>query len=242
MSVSGETVMTEDERYDAIRHCRYVDEVVRDAPWSLDDKFLSDHKIDFVAHDELPYTTGSGVDVYADLKAKGMFVATQRTEGVSTSDIVARIVRNYDMFIQRNLARGYSPKDLNVSFLRGQRLMFANKVDKTKRFLENKKEEFSTKFDDKRKELIGGFLRMFGGTDWNLDALWNRSKNRIVRALSSPRESPEGSDNDEMFDEEVSVGRKRRSRSGEDDNDPEEDLDEDDTDELLPPRPKKTKA
>ena len=43
-----------------------------------------------MAHDEAPYTTGSGIDVYAELKEKGMFVATQRTEGGSTSDIVAR--------------------------------------------------------------------------------------------------------------------------------------------------------
>jgi choline-phosphate cytidylyltransferase len=100
--------MNEDERYDAIRHCRYVDEVVKDAPWSLDDDFLAKHKIDFVAHDELPYTTGSGEDVYKHLKERGMFAATQRTEGVSTSDIVTRIVRNYDIFIRRNLSRGYS--------------------------------------------------------------------------------------------------------------------------------------
>ena len=83
-------MMNEDERYEAIRHCRYVDEVVRNAPWQTTMDFFNKHKIDFVAHDEAPYTTGSGEDVYKWLKEKDMFVATQRTEGVSTSDIVAR--------------------------------------------------------------------------------------------------------------------------------------------------------
>ena len=73
-SKKGKTVMDEDERYEAIRHCRYVDEVVKNAPWSLDDDFLDKHKIDFVAHDELPYTTGSGTDVYAHLKAVSVTV------------------------------------------------------------------------------------------------------------------------------------------------------------------------
>lgn len=80
-SRKGRTVMTDNERYEALRHCRYVDEVVRDAPWELTDEFLQDHKIDFVAHDEIPYGTESSDDIYAPLKAKGMFVATERTEG-----------------------------------------------------------------------------------------------------------------------------------------------------------------
>ena len=42
---------------------------MKNAPWSLDDDFLDKHKIDFVAHDELPYTVGGGTDVYAHLKA-----------------------------------------------------------------------------------------------------------------------------------------------------------------------------
>lgn len=57
----GPTVKDEDERYDDVRHCRHVDEVVRDAPWVLDDAFLVKRKIDFVAHDDEPYTIGSGL-------------------------------------------------------------------------------------------------------------------------------------------------------------------------------------
>jgi len=63
-SLKGRTVFNEAERYDSLRHCRYVDEVIRDAPWSLDDAFLDKYQIDFVAHDDLPYTIGSGEDVY----------------------------------------------------------------------------------------------------------------------------------------------------------------------------------
>ncbi|KAK9732292.1 Cytidylyltransferase-like, partial [Popillia japonica] len=65
---------------------------VRDAPWEITDDFLEKHKIDFVAHDDIPYASEDKDDIYAAIKARGMFLATQRTEGVSTSDIVARIV------------------------------------------------------------------------------------------------------------------------------------------------------
>lgn len=51
-------------------------------------------QIDFVCHDALPYGDASGQsssgDVYAHLKRAGRFVETQRTEGISTSDIITR--------------------------------------------------------------------------------------------------------------------------------------------------------
>lgn len=61
-------------------YCRWF-QVVRDAPWEYDEEFLEKHKIDFVAHDDIPYTTEDCEDTYALIKAKDMFVATQRTEG-----------------------------------------------------------------------------------------------------------------------------------------------------------------
>lgn len=49
-SKKGRTVMSEDERYEALRHCRYVDEVVPDAPWILDDAHLEKHKVGQFCH------------------------------------------------------------------------------------------------------------------------------------------------------------------------------------------------
>lgn len=37
--------MDENERYEVVRHCRHVDEIVLDAPWTLDDEFLNRHKV-----------------------------------------------------------------------------------------------------------------------------------------------------------------------------------------------------
>lgn len=46
--------MNETERYEALRHCRYVDEVIRDAPWTLTPEFLEKHKVHFFPYPSLP--------------------------------------------------------------------------------------------------------------------------------------------------------------------------------------------
>lgn len=123
----GKTVLTEQERYESLRHCRWVDEVVRDAPWVVTPEFLEKNAIDFVAHDALPYADASGDavsggDVYGIVKALGKFVETRRTEGVSTSDIILRILKDYNEYVLRNLSRGYSRQELGVSLVRAQQL------------------------------------------------------------------------------------------------------------------------
>ena len=39
--------MTDEVRYDMVRHCRYVDEVLQDAPWSNTPEFLEENQVRF---------------------------------------------------------------------------------------------------------------------------------------------------------------------------------------------------
>lgn len=189
--MKGRTVLKEEDRYNAVRHCRYVDEVLRDAPWQYTDDFLNKYKIDFVAHDDIPYPCGDVDDIYAPLKQKGMFVTTQRTEGVSTSDIVARVVRDYDMYARRNLAKGYSAKELNLSYLKEKKLKFKNKMDelkdKSKKVIDTIgecKDEILTKWEEKSREVVDSFLLMFEPR--RLRDMWNDSKDKIMKAITPP--------------------------------------------------------
>lgn len=190
--LKGRTVMNDGERYESVRHCRYVDEVVCDAPWTLTPEFLTENKIDFVAHDDLPYSSDGSDDVYAHIKQMGMFLPTERTEGVSTSDLVARIVKDYDLYVRRNLARGYTAKELNVSFISEKKFLLQNKMDEIKDRLKERIDEGVSKWIDARSSnvFISSFLELFG-PDGRLNNLWTTTNRSIKRALSpEPGASP----------------------------------------------------
>lgn len=110
--------MTDLERYAAVSHCKWADQIIESAPWIITQEFLDAHQIDYVAHDAIPYKSGDCEDVYSFVKQQGRFLPTMRTQGISTSDLITRIVRDYDSYVRRNIERGVSAKELNISYLK----------------------------------------------------------------------------------------------------------------------------
>ncbi|GAV83845.1 CTP_transf_2 domain-containing protein [Cephalotus follicularis] len=170
----GKTVMTDKERYESLRHCRWVDEVIPDAPWVITQEFLDKHQIDYVAQDALPYAdaSGAGKDVYEFVKSAGRFKETKRTEGISTSDLLMRILKEYNQYVMRNLDRGYTRKELNVSYVKEKRLRVNMGLRKLSEKVKKQQEKVGEKLAktagmhpnewvENADRLVAGFLEMF---------------------------------------------------------------------------------
>ena len=89
-------VMSYDERRTALLGCKWVDEIVDHAPYDVTPEWtetlFTEYDIDFVVHGDDPCITADGKDAYETAKKWGRFRAIKRTEGVSTTDIVGRML------------------------------------------------------------------------------------------------------------------------------------------------------
>eukprot|EP00168_Porphyra_purpurea_P016203 TRINITY_DN5185_c0_g1_i2.p1 TRINITY_DN5185_c0_g1~~TRINITY_DN5185_c0_g1_i2.p1 ORF type:complete len:550 (-),score=201.79 TRINITY_DN5185_c0_g1_i2:830-2413(-) len=96
MAHKGPPVMTDHERLMAVESVKWVDEVLVDVPYEVTpeflDKLITEHQIDFIVHGDDPCIGKDGQDVYAAVKAQGRFRTVKRTEGVSSTDIVGRML------------------------------------------------------------------------------------------------------------------------------------------------------
>ncbi|CAG8653871.1 19051_t:CDS:2 [Gigaspora margarita] len=196
----GKTVLNERERAESLRHCKWVDEVIEHAPWIVDQEFLDKHNIDYVAHDDLPYASGDTDDVYAFVKEQGRFLPTQRTDGISTSDIITRIVRDYDQYVRRNLERGVSPKELNIGFLKVE---LSNDLSEVK----NDLTQAFALWEIRSQEFVRGFAARFGAESV-VDKIFRRRPRRISTDGSEITTS--GSSDDDLVHRSRSVSPVRR--------------------------------
>ncbi|KAI9773801.1 MAG: hypothetical protein M1840_006026 [Geoglossum simile] len=146
----GLTVLSGKERSETVRHCKWVDEVIEECPWIVTPEFLENHQIDYVAHDDLPYGADEGDDIYRPVKEAGKFLVTQRTEGVSTTGIITKIVRDYEKYVARQFRRGTSRQELNVSWLKKNELDLKRHVAELRDSIRN---NWSTTGQELGKEL-----------------------------------------------------------------------------------------
>ncbi|KAK6919805.1 Cytidyltransferase-like domain [Dillenia turbinata] len=205
----------------------WVDEVIPDAPWVIDQEFLDTHNIDYVAHDSLPYAdaSGAGKDVYEFVKKVGKFKETKRTDGISTSDIIMRIVKDYNQYVMRNLDRGYTRKDLGEKRLRVN-MRLKKLQEKVKEQQEKVGEKFHTVamhrngWVENADRWVAGFLEMF---EEGCHKMGTAIRDRIQGHLMGPQSRdatyllPNGNNNGEDEDEQY---------YDDDDDDDDDDVDE----------------
>ena len=112
----GHMIMSEKERVETVKHCRWVDDIIFPAPWCPTLEFMDDQGLDFIAHDTIAYDAPGITDVYEPMKKAGRFIPTLRTEGISTSDLLTRILKDREEYYERNLKKGISRKQMNLNY------------------------------------------------------------------------------------------------------------------------------
>ncbi|KAL7914587.1 hypothetical protein GGI35DRAFT_474331 [Trichoderma velutinum] len=175
----GLTVMSAKERAESVRHCKWVDEVIEDCPWIVSPEFLELHRLDYVAHDDIPYGADEGDDIYQPIKETGKFLVTQRTEGVSTTGIITRIVRDYEKYITRQFKRGTSRQELNVSWLK------KNELD-LKRHVQDLRENITNNWTTTGQELSRELKQFWPTSRPQSPARFNSSGSDIARSPTTP--------------------------------------------------------
>ncbi|KAL9132375.1 MAG: hypothetical protein Q9175_006453 [Cornicularia normoerica] len=92
MDNKGPTVMTLKERVAAVDACRWSTKSVPYAPYVTSLLWISHYGCQYVVHGDDITSDSSGEDCYRYVKAAGRFWVVKRTPGISTTDLVGRML------------------------------------------------------------------------------------------------------------------------------------------------------
>ncbi|EFW19849.1 hypothetical protein D8B26_003649 [Coccidioides posadasii str. Silveira] len=106
----GPTVMTLAERVAAVDACRWASKSIPHAPYVTSLPWISHYGCYYVVHGDDITSDSDGNDCYRFVKAAGRFLVVKRTPGISTTDLVGRMLL---------CTRGHFIKSL-PAFLAGQ--------------------------------------------------------------------------------------------------------------------------
>ncbi|XP_069809770.1 ethanolamine-phosphate cytidylyltransferase isoform X2 [Dendropsophus ebraccatus] len=88
----GPPVFTQEERYKMVQAIKWVDEIVPGAPYVTTLETLDKYNCDFCVHGNDITLTVDGKDTYEEVKNAERYRECQRTQGVSTTDLVGRML------------------------------------------------------------------------------------------------------------------------------------------------------
>ena len=85
--------MSDKERVNSARACKWVDEVHFPALYYPSVDWLRENGFDYIAHDCIPYDLPGTEDCYKGCKEAGIFLPIFRTSGIATTDLINRILQ-----------------------------------------------------------------------------------------------------------------------------------------------------
>ncbi|KAK2750216.1 hypothetical protein FQN55_002361 [Onygenales sp. PD_40] len=88
----GPTVMTLAERISAVDACRWASKSIPHAPYVTSLPWISHYGCHYVVHGDDITSDSNGDDCYRFVKAAGRFLVVKRTPGISTTDLVGRML------------------------------------------------------------------------------------------------------------------------------------------------------
>ena len=90
-SYKRDPIMNMDERIKVVESCKYVDEVIPDAPLVITEEYLKKHNINLVIHGHSEEEKEKYNFMYKVPYELGMFKRVDYTEGISTTEIIQRL-------------------------------------------------------------------------------------------------------------------------------------------------------
>ncbi|KAK7199693.1 ethanolamine-phosphate cytidylyltransferase [Novymonas esmeraldas] len=92
MRFKGPPIMHAEERYEALRACKWVEYVVENSAYCTRLKDIERLEIDYVVHGDDISVGLDGRNSYQEIIDAGRFKVVKRTEGISTTDLVGRML------------------------------------------------------------------------------------------------------------------------------------------------------
>jgi choline-phosphate cytidylyltransferase len=94
-SYKRKPIYKEDDRYEIIKHIKFVDEIIENPPFIITEEFLDKYNIDYVVHGFSNSNDSNKQSIFFEIPQKlNKFREIPYYNEISTTDIINKIVKN----------------------------------------------------------------------------------------------------------------------------------------------------